>query len=68
MIDLGWVASAAPIVLGAGVGLVARRVIAANDERRAQHAELPAPRQVPPSAGAPKAGKTLRHAVPAGHR
>lgn len=58
MIDLGWVASAAPIVLGAGVGLAARKVIAANDRRRAA-----ADRTRP--AGAPKA---LRPAVPIGNR
>lgn len=63
--DLGWIASAAPIVLGAGVGLVARRVIAAADQRRAveQHST-----GLPP-AGTPKASKTLRRlAVPAGQR
>ena len=64
--DLGWIASAAPIVLGAGVGLVARRMIAANDERRERSADVPT-RPVPP-AGAPKAAKTLRHAVPVGQR
>lgn len=58
--DLGWIASAAPIVLGAGVGLVARRVIAANDERRASAATA----QARP-AGAPKA---LRPAGPIGNR
>jgi hypothetical protein len=58
--DLGWIASAAPIVLGAGVGLVARRVIAANDQRRASAATA----QARP-AGAPKA---LRPAVPIGNR
>jgi hypothetical protein len=63
--DLGWIASAAPIVLGAGVGLVARRVIAANDQRRAAGA---AEQHTAPPAGAPKANKTLRRAIPAGSR
>lgn len=60
MMDLGWIAPAAPIVLGVGVGLVARRVIAANDERRAAAA-----RRSARPAGAPKA---LRPAVPVGNR
>lgn len=60
--DLGWIASAAPIVLGAGVGLVARKVIAVNDERRAAAAATARTR---PAGGAPKA---LRPAVPVGSR
>jgi hypothetical protein len=67
MMDVGWVASTAPIVLGAGVGLVARRVIAANDRRRAEVEQHPAP-PAAPQAGAPKAAKTLRYVVPAGQR
>lgn len=67
--DLGWLASAAPIVIGAGVGLAARRVIAANDQRRGDAAgtQHSTPPPVPP-AGPPKAAKTLRHAVPVGQR
>lgn len=65
--DLGWIASAAPIVLGAGVGLVARRVIAANDQRRAVAGEQHSTAR--PPAGTPKASKTLRRlSVPAGQR
>jgi hypothetical protein len=65
MMDLGWIASAAPIAIGVGLGLAVRRVIAANDQRRAEAAGVD---QSPP-AGAPKASKTLRRLpVPVGQR
>jgi hypothetical protein len=66
--DLGIITSVGSIVLGAGVGLLARRAIAANDQRRADAASSPAAQDTPPQAGAPKAAKTLRLIEPAGHR
>lgn len=68
MMDIGWAASVAPIVLGAGVGLAVRRVLAANDHRRAEATAVPAEPKTPSPAARPKADKTLRHAVPAGQR
>jgi len=65
MIETGWIASVGPIVLGAGVGLVIRRVIAVNDRRRADAGDPPAPAP-PPAAGNPRTATTLRRAVPAG--
>ncbi len=62
MIETGWIASAAPIVLGAGVGLVIRRVLAATDRRRVE----PSKPEPPSPPVAPRVAKTLRRAVPAG--
>lgn len=39
-IDPGWLTTVTPVLVGAGVGLVARRVIAVADKRKA---ELPRP-------------------------
>jgi hypothetical protein len=61
MMDTGWIASAAPIALGVGLGLAGRAVIAANDRRRAraEHAAV---------TPAPKAAKTLHYAPPVAQR
>lgn len=68
MMDSGWATSVAPIVIGVGVGLVGRAVIAANDRRRAESADIERAEPPAPPAGTPKAAKTLRYVVPAGQR
>ena len=65
MIDPSWLGSVAPIIAGAGLGLIARRAIAANEARHAHSStepEPPAEPQQPPASPRPR----VRMSVPAG--
>lgn len=64
MIDPSWLGSVAPIIAGAGLGLIARRAIAANEARHAHSSTEPEPPADPQPASTPR--PRVRMSVPAG--
>lgn len=67
MIDPGWLGSAAPLIAGVGVGLVARKVIALNDARieRREHDD---DEEQQPATATQQQRRAPRLAVPAARR